>query len=450
MAKQLVQLNNTSRSEYIFIQNSSSTTGAGLTGLTYLSAGLTAAHVVERGTASSIGLATLASASAAWSSAGFVEVDAALMPGVYRFDVPNVVFATADKSVVMLKGATNMAPVVLEYQIVGFNPDDAVRLGLTAIPNVAQGTTGAISTGNATGQVTVAATATGALTSTSFAANSLTASALATDAVTEITGGVWDEAYAGHTTAGTFGKLMDILRKSNYVTEGTVSASGSPANSTTYFRSSLTGADNFYTSQTLLFVSGTLAGQAMNIETFTSTNGVVTSSDPLTATPTSGDAFVVLGEHVWSRAQIADAVLTRSLTTAGAANNIAITSIVSNVFQAVNTLAVDDRVTFVGTAPLSLTLGAIYWVISGSLTSTTFTLSTTQGGLGVATSSTGAFTATKVSGRDMLSALRYLRNKVDISGSTMTVYQEDDTSAAWNSALTTTAGLNPVTSSDPS
>jgi hypothetical protein len=120
------------------------------------------------------------------------------------------------------------------------------------------------------------------------------------------------------------------------------------------------------------------------------------------------------------------------------------------VFQAANTLAVDDRITFVGTAPLSLTLGAIYWVISGSLTSTTFTISTTQGGLGVATSSTGAFTATKVTGRDMLSALRYLRNKVDISGSTMTVYQEDDTSAAWNSALTTTAGLNPVTSSDPS
>ena len=148
--------------------------------------------------------------------------------------------------------------------------------------------------------------------------------------------------------------------------------------------------------------------------------------------------------------EIADGLLLRSLATAGAANNIAITSIVSNVFQAVNTLAVDDRVTFVGTAPASLALGAIYWVISGSLTSTTFTLSTTQGGLGIATSSTGAFTATKVSGRDMLSALRYLRNKVDISGSTMTVYQEDDTSAAWNSALTTTAGLNPVTSSDPS
>lgn len=335
-------------------------------------------------------------------------------------------------------------------QIMAYDALDSVRLGLTALPNVAAGASGGLPTGNASGQVTVGSTATGALTSTSFAANSLTASALATDAVTEITGGVWDEAYAGHTTAGTFGKLMDILRKTNVATEGTISASGSPANSSTYFRTTLTGVDNFFNSQTMIFTQGTLTGQSAIVSTFASTNGVITLSDSLTSTPTAGDTFVVLGDHSWSREQIADGVLTRSLTTAGAANNIAITSIVSNVFQAVNTLAVDDRVTFVGTAPAMLTLGAIYWVISGSLTSTTFTLSTTQGGLGVATSSTGAFTATKVSGRDMLSAMRYLRNKVDISGSTMTVYQEDDTSAAWNAALTTTAGLNPVTSLDPS
>jgi hypothetical protein len=63
--------------------------------------------------------------------------------------------AGTDKAVIILKGATNMAPVVLEYQIVAFNPDDAVRLGLTAIPNVAQGTTGSLPTGNATGAVTV-------------------------------------------------------------------------------------------------------------------------------------------------------------------------------------------------------------------------------------------------------------------------------------------------------
>jgi hypothetical protein len=335
-------------------------------------------------------------------------------------------------------------------QIMAYDPFDVVRIGLTALPNAAAGAVGGLPTGNASGQVTVAATATGALTSTSFAANSLTASALATDAVQEVVNGVWDEPYASHTTAGTMGKLLDILRKANFVTEGTVAASGSPANSTVYFRTNLTGANNFYTDQTLLFVSGTLSGQSLHIDSFTTTNGVIQTSDALTATPTSGDQFVVLGEHSWSRNEISDAVLTRSLTSAGAANNIAITSIVSNVFQAVNTLAVDDRVTFVGTAPVNFALGVIYWVISGSLTSTTFTLSTAQGGLGIATPSTGAFTATKVTGRDMLSAMRYLRNKVDISGSTMTVYQEDDTSAAWNAALTTTAGVNPVTSLDPS
>jgi hypothetical protein len=148
--------------------------------------------------------------------------------------------------------------------------------------------------------------------------------------------------------------------------------------------------------------------------------------------------------------EIADGLLTRSLATAGAASNIAITSIVSSVFQAVNTLAVDDKVRFIGTAPTSYVVGTTYWVISASLSSTTFQLSTTQGGLGNGTISTGAFTARRLENRDMLSAMQYLRNKVDISGSTMTVYTEDDTTASWTSALTTTAGLNPVTSSDPS
>lgn len=157
MAKQIVQANNTSRTEYVFIQNSSSTTGAGLTGLVFNSAGLTADYCVERGARVNIPLVTQTT-TGAYSSGGFVAVDGTNMPGLYRFDIPNAVFATAgtDKAVVMLKGASNMAPVLLEYQIVAFNPDDAVRLGLTAIPNFAQGTIGSLPTGNAAGAVTVA------------------------------------------------------------------------------------------------------------------------------------------------------------------------------------------------------------------------------------------------------------------------------------------------------
>ena len=44
----------------------------------------------------------------------------------------------------------------VEYQLIAVDLLDTVRLGLTSLPNVAQGTTGSISTGNATGQVTVA------------------------------------------------------------------------------------------------------------------------------------------------------------------------------------------------------------------------------------------------------------------------------------------------------
>jgi hypothetical protein len=64
--------------------------------------------------------------------------------------------------------------------------------------------------------------------------------------------------------------------------------------------------------------------------------------------------------------------------------------------------------------------------------------------------STGNETSTTTANeRTVRSALRYLRNKIDISASTMTVTTEDDTTTAWTAALTTTAGLNPVTMIDP-
>ena len=51
--------------------------------------------------------------------------------------------------------------------------------------------------------------------------------------------------------------------------------------------------------------------------------------------------------------------------------------------------------------------------------------------------------------RSLLNAARFLRNKWSISAGTLTVTQEDDTTSAWTAALTTDAGANPVTSSDP-
>lgn len=51
--------------------------------------------------------------------------------------------------------------------------------------------------------------------------------------------------------------------------------------------------------------------------------------------------------------------------------------------------------------------------------------------------------------RTVRAALRYLRNKVAANTATMIVYQEDDTTQAWTSAITADATAAPITISDP-
>lgn len=52
--------------------------------------------------------------------------------------------------------------------------------------------------------------------------------------------------------------------------------------------------------------------------------------------------------------------------------------------------------------------------------------------------------------RSPLNALRFLRNKYSVAGTTLTVTKEDDSTSAWTSTLTTDAAADPVTGSDPS
>lgn len=64
------------------------------TGLLFNSAGAAAYYTRQGAAAVAIALATLASASVAWSSGGFVEVSAANAPGLYRLDIPDAALAT--------------------------------------------------------------------------------------------------------------------------------------------------------------------------------------------------------------------------------------------------------------------------------------------------------------------------------------------------------------------
>ena len=101
----------------VFVQDSSSTTGAGLTGLAYNTASLTAYYYRE-GAASSTAITLATMTLGTWATSGFVVIDGTNMPGCYQLGIPNAALATGANSViVMLKGATNMAPLVLEIQL---------------------------------------------------------------------------------------------------------------------------------------------------------------------------------------------------------------------------------------------------------------------------------------------------------------------------------------------
>jgi hypothetical protein len=119
---------------------------------------------------------------------------------------------------------------------------------------------------------------------------------------------VWDEAYSGHTTAGTFGKLMDILRKSNNVIEGTILSSPTPT--TTVFKISGANYPTGALEHSVLWMStGTSAEQNSPILT-TVNNGdgtlTITLEEALVTAPVAGDTVLIdPTSHVHAIADIA-------------------------------------------------------------------------------------------------------------------------------------------------
>ncbi len=101
----------------VFISDSSKTDGSGLTGVAF---GDITGYYYRSGAASPVQLAALKTMTVGtWVTEGFKEIDATNMPGYYQLGVPNAALLTGvDKVNIMLKGATNMAPLPLEIQLI--------------------------------------------------------------------------------------------------------------------------------------------------------------------------------------------------------------------------------------------------------------------------------------------------------------------------------------------
>lgn len=117
----------TSRRIGVWLADSSSTTGAGLTGLAYNSAGLTCYYWREdEGNANATAVTLATATRGTFTSSGFIEKDATNLPGAYEFGLPNAAIATGAKWVkVMFKGATNLAPRVITIKLASLDMDTA-------------------------------------------------------------------------------------------------------------------------------------------------------------------------------------------------------------------------------------------------------------------------------------------------------------------------------------
>ncbi len=143
MAKRQIVQGATSEILEVFIQDSTSTTGAGLTGLLHNSAGLTCYYHINTA-ASAVAVSLVTMTVGTFTSSGFKEVDSANMPGVYQICLPNAAYASGKSVSCLLKGATNMAPLPLEIEITQINVQNAgYAWDVVLASHVTAGTTGA-------------------------------------------------------------------------------------------------------------------------------------------------------------------------------------------------------------------------------------------------------------------------------------------------------------------
>lgn len=130
--KLILKAGSTSNILQLFVPDSSSSTGAGLTGLAFNTGSLTCYyHKDIDTTATVVTLNTMTVGT--YTSAGFKEIDATNMPGWYQLCIPNAAVSSGKNVGIHLKGATNMAPVPLEIQLVSYDPYDVSALGLSNI-----------------------------------------------------------------------------------------------------------------------------------------------------------------------------------------------------------------------------------------------------------------------------------------------------------------------------
>ena len=117
---------------------------------------------------------------------------------------------------------------------------------------------------------------------------------------------VWDASLSSHNVGGSTGKALRQIK------EGVISIDGSvndlSATTTTFISNLSETTDGYYHDKVIVFVSGSLLGQARHIETYTGSTKSITVSQAFTSAPSNGDEFLILATHEHSLNEISEAV----------------------------------------------------------------------------------------------------------------------------------------------
>lgn len=459
-------IGSTSKIIQIPIFDSSSTTGALLTGLAFNTASLTAYYNREGAAGAGTAITLATATKGTWATGGFVAVDGTNLPGWYELHIPDAALASGAKSVAIhLKGATNMVPVPILIELTATSNQDAVRGGMTAMPNVASGSAGAIivsGTGTAalsvsSGLVTLAGvTHTGAVIPTVSAVTGLTAANLDATISSRMATYTQPTGFLAATFPGTVASTTNITAGTITTTTNLTNLPTIPAN---WLTAAGTAADFGAEMATAIWTDTTAGDFTVALSVGKSIMNGVALGTGLTInaytgnTAQTGDAFARLGAP------------------AGA-----------SVSADVAAVKVDTAATLVDTAEIGVAgagltninlpnqtmdiVGNITGNLSGSVNSVTTGVTVATGGIG-----SGAIAAAELNNiadgtlnrvlsagtdsgadnttaRTVRQALRGVRNRVAVAGGVVTVYKEDDVTASHTAAVTTTAG-NPVSEVNP-
>lgn len=274
MAKLSIKAGSTSKTAKIFVPDSSSSTGAGLTGLVFNTSSLSTYYIKE-GDATATAISLVTATLGTWTSGGFKVVDGTNMPGLYEIGIPNSAIASGKSVVIYLFGAANMTPTVLEIE-------------LTAVDNQ-----------SATGFVSSVPAVVGAVGSVTGAVASVTGNVGG-----NVTGSVGSVSNISAQTGDSYARLgapvgasisADIATLTAALLPGTITGTVGASPTIGDFITNLTGGAIYAKMFCVMLTGSANAGLARPISTSSGSPTTLNFSDTWPILPVAGDTFVLVG-----------------------------------------------------------------------------------------------------------------------------------------------------------